>query len=339
MLKGKGKGKGKAAPSQPPGLWMEKGGKSAGKGFGKMGFQKGYQFKGGKGFSGKGKGKPWNSNPTGSGYQGHCYTCGKIGHKTIECGVMNLQTGRINGVEESQGNESQIRQANSVELPCVWNLCSVTKVTNQFAALGEPDGIDHQEFPTIKESGTNTEPRRTNFRRAPKGKKGWKILDDIPENEAIEMCIQDAHRQRTEEGTIKEICVLESRGEPIKINLGFQVTDVKKPLISVRRIVERDNIVNFGPEQGDNYILNRKSGNKILLRPNGKGSYIMDVEFVGGGPAEIIVDSGAEESVCPKDWGEQFGLNAGGPKMRFRNASGGTINHYGHREVIVTAPF
>ena len=55
----------------------------------------------------------------------------------------------------------------------------------------------------------------------------------------------------------------------------------------------------FGPDEGDNYILNKLTGDKLMLRPNGKGSYLMDVQFVGGGKAEITVDSGAEESVCP----------------------------------------
>ena len=54
---------------------------------------------------------------------------------------------------------------------------------------------------------------------------------------------------------------------------------------------------------------------------------------------KVIVDSGAEESVCPKDWGSQFGLKQAVHPMRFKNASGGVISHYGEREVLVTAPF
>ena len=34
----------------------------------------------------------------------------------------------------------------------------------------------------------------------------------------------------------------------------------------------------------------------------------MDVSFEGGEKMEITVDSGAEESVCPWAWGEQFGI-------------------------------
>ena len=43
--------------------------------------------------------------------------------------------------------------------------------------------------------------------------------------------------------------------------------------------------------------------------------------FVGGGKAEITVDSGAEENVCPREWGAQFGVRDAKRKMKFRNAS------------------
>ena len=62
----------------------------------------------------------------------------------------------------------------------------------------------------------------------------------------------------------------------------------------------------------------------------------MDVSFgenVEG--IEITVDSSAEESVCPQAWGKQFGMGEVGQKMNLVNASGGKINHYGQRDVVV----
>ena len=91
-----------------------------------------------------------------------------------------------------------------------------------------------------------------------------------------------------------------------KMKIRFQVADVKKPLMAVKRIVENGNRVGFS--EGGSYIVNDKTGDKLRLRENGKGSYIMDVDSVGGGKGEITVDSGAEESVCPSGWGEQFGV-------------------------------
>ena len=101
-----------------------------------------------------------------------------------------------------------------------------------------------------------------------------------------------------------EVCMVEK--EEKHMCLGFQVADVKKPLISVKRIVEKGNYVSFGPAEEDNYILNKESGDKMYLKPNGKGSYLMVVGMKGGGREEITVDSGAEESVCPKEWGAKL---------------------------------
>eukprot|EP00973_Karenia_brevis_P050669 7037633-Karenia_brevis.AAC.1 len=76
-----------------------------------------------------------------------------------------------------------------------------------------------------------------------------------------------------------------------------------------------------------------------MLKPNGRGSYLMKVNFVGGGPTEITVESGAEESVCPWEWGEHFGCKDAPVPMRLRNASGRTIPHWGSRKVQVVSTF
>ena len=119
----------------------------------------------------------------------------------------------------------------------------------------------------------------------------------------------------------------------------FQVADVKKPLVSVKRITEKGNHVQFGPAEKDNFILNKETGDKVLLRGNGKGSYMLDVCFLGGKKTSITVDSGAEENVCPWEWGEQFRVSENCTRMQFRNASGGTIEHFGQRDVVVESPF
>jgi hypothetical protein len=117
------------------------------------------------------------------------------------------------------------------------------------------------------------------------------------------------------------------------------VADVHKPLAAVKRIVEKGNHVEFGPNPEDNFILNKKTGTKLMLTPNGRGSYLMEVNFVGGGKTQITVDSGAEENVCPWEWGVQFGIAPADRWMKFRNAGGGLMEHYGQRQVMVEAPF
>ena len=124
-----------------------------------------------------------------------------------------------------------------------------------------------------------------------------------------------------------------------KVGFRFQVADVKKPLVSVKRITEKGNHVQFGPGEEDNFILNKESGNKVPLRRNGKGSYMLDVCFVDGEKTSITVDSGAEENVCPWGWGKQFKVSETHTPMHFRNASGGVIEHFGQRDVVVESPF
>ena len=142
----------------------------------------------------------------------------------------------------------------------------------------------------------------------------------------------------------KEINLMENRGEgkgeKEKIfGIEFQVAAVKKPLIAVKRIVEKGNRVLFGPKDEDNYILNQVTGDRINMKPNGRGSYLLDVNLVGGGNTKIVVDSGAEENVCPYEWAEHFGLGPADRWLRFRDASGNWIEHFGKRVVMVTNPF
>ena len=67
--------------------------------------------------------------------------------------------------------------------------------------------------------------------------------------------------------------------------------------------------------------------------------YMLDVCFVDGEKTSITVDSGAEENVCPWGWGKQFKVSETHTPMHFRNASGGVIEHFGQRDVVVESPF
>ena len=197
-------------------------------------------------------------------------------------------------------------------------MCQV-EVSNRFAALADDDApqidvdVETEDHPKVDRQGVRQLQKHQKMPRACKN--GWKKI----EKKEVEVCAVDNGE--------KQMC------------LGFQVADVKKPLISVRRIVEKGNHVSFGPAVEDNYIINKKTGDKLMLKPNGNGSYLMEVCFVGGGRTEITVDSGAEENVCPWEWGAQFETRKVGKKMNFRNASGGYVEHYGQRDVLVASPF
>ena len=99
--------------------------------------------------------------------------------------------------------------------------------------------------------------------------------------------------------------------------------------------MENGNRVVFS--ENGSYIVNDRTGDKLRLRENGKGSYLMDVNLVGGGSGEITIDCGAEESVCPRNWGNRFRINEKVERLRFRGADGGEIKHYGERATYVTS--
>ena len=67
------------------------------------------------------------------------------------------------------------------------------------------------------------------------------------------------------------------------LGVGFGVTDGKKPLLSVKPVCEKGNIVHFGPGDDDNYIQNVASGERIRLQRRGN-SYVMRGELLDRAP-------------------------------------------------------
>ena len=63
------------------------------------------------------------------------------------------------------------------------------------------------------------------------------------------------------------------------LGMTFQVTEVRKPLAAVWRLVEKGNLVQFGPSDAQCFIQNIQSGRRIQLHRRG-GSYILRVEYV-----------------------------------------------------------
>ena len=128
-----------------------------------------------------------------------------------------------------------------------------------------------------------------------------------------------------------EICVVEGKRN---IEMQFQVSGVRKALGAVWRICDSGNLVQFGPRSEDCFIKNLKSEEKIPMRREGR-SYVVDLLFEGGKQGKFTVDSAAEESACPWEWGEEFGCKRvkAGEGMKLINASGGVIEHWGSRNV------
>ena len=139
-----------------------------------------------------------------------------------------------------------------------------------------------------------------------------------------------------------DLCNVEGEGEKggmSTIKVDFQVAAVKKPLMSVKRICETGNRDCFGPKEGDNYVVNSETNKRVQLRPNGKGSYLLDAKFKGGENVSVVVDSGAEENVCPFWWGEQFGISEPKAWLNFSGANGAKIPHDGKRAIVMESTF
>ena len=71
------------------------------------------------------------------------------------------------------------------------------------------------------------------------------------------------------------------------LGMTFQVTEVRKPLAAVWRLTEKGNVVQFGPEEHQNFVLNLQTNKKIRLHRRG-GSYVLKVEYM-----KWIPDSGS----------------------------------------------
>jgi hypothetical protein len=364
--KGKGDQKGK-------GGFGKGGGKDYGKGYGKSwspygkggaynpkGYGKDGGGKGGKDGGGKGYGKDGGGKGGGYGYQGVCWKCNRIGHKAMECRV---------GINEVDGGRSDTtKEECAVEIGGCWNVCAV-----EVSADGDRNPAGRSEFyadsskmrkfkepktPTRNSFGILQDEEEATEDVAGAPRCGWcsKMLLVLQEESFPKLgCCEEGKCKvkfkkinKKDWRKLPRMKAIEEEDEDVWIQpvetdktmkLGFQVADVKKPLISVKRICEKDNLVSFGPKLEDNFILNRTSGDKLMLKPSGKGCYVMDVSFVNGERTTITVDSGAEENVCPWEWGQQFGIQPADNWMNFRNASGGWMEHYGKRDVVVTSPF
>ena len=72
---------------------------------------------------------------------------------------------------------------------------------------------------------------------------------------------------------------VEGENEDERMGMGFQASDVRKPLAAVYRIVEKGNKVQFGPKPEHNFIMNEKTGKKVYMRRKNR-SYVLDVHFV-----------------------------------------------------------
>jgi hypothetical protein len=73
--------------------------------------------------------------------------------------------------------------------------------------------------------------------------------------------------------------MLKTKGQLEIMSLGFQVSDVQKPLAAVWRTAEMGSLIQLGPWAEDNFTMNGETQKKIMIVRR-KGSYVIEAEFV-----------------------------------------------------------
>ena len=295
--KGKGKGNQPFVKGQPKGM---------GKHQGQM--QAPWQtWNGGKNGGGKGSGKQ------GKGYQGTCWTCGEVGHKSAEC---KHGGARVNNVEDENKEQEiggvvwDVGAVDRVEVhPTVWlknrfqgfqvepertkmDFGSVMKVVAPRKGKNNGRHAQCEELVEIN----NIETKRT---RKIKGK----VTIDSGAGESV---WPSHHLGGPDESGLTSVGFLAANGSkmpnygPKKVvfenegktrSMKFHCTDVKKPLGAVSRICEKGNIVQFGPSEDQCFIQNIVTQEKIPMKLE-KGTYVMEVDFVVNEDVEVNRNAG-----------------------------------------------
>ena len=233
------KGKGKGSEYGKGGMKGAKGG------YGKGGM-KGADYGKGKGFAkGVGKGKSF-----GKGFMGECWSCGQTGHRSDQCR-------KTWAIEEETAEVAQVQ-----EIGGVWQIGSIDV---KKAEVEESAKIDESAWSVVVRKKKKKSAEVPIYAVQEK-KQGEFITVDSgaaesvwPENYRQEIPLLQADQAKASSRYVaangevmtnkgRKLVHFRTGGEKSIKAMEFQVTQVKKPLASVRRIVERGNKVVFSKE-------------------------------------------------------------------------------------------
>lgn len=276
--KGKGKGKNGYNSWGKGGQWNSKGGEG----------YKGGEWKGkGKGYEPKGKGKG------GGGFQGTCFFCGEFGHSQSRCREKDKY---MEGVREKGGGkggaawsleeveeEKTRRDLSALEESSWRTLCSVEKEIPWTVVKGKSWGSDKEAKKKVKEiNGMET--------KKPKMVKEINAVEDYPRKLVLTIDSGASENvigrhavprcpMRPSAGSRAGVTYVAANGmqmpnlgeKRVKVRtkegccceLKMQVTDVRKPLMSVSKICDAGHRVTFWSEGGGDRGERDGEGHKV----------------------------------------------------------------------------
>ena len=251
----KGKGKGQLSKGKGKGN-----GKDSSKGGGKGGQKGEYGWWSSKSDSwsskagGKGKGKT---------IVGDCWNCGECGHRASECPKKGspMAIGSVEQHDEVHvGGVWEIAQVEVEEEIEEKEINTVEKDMTKWVSLG------HGEITVDSAAEESVCPKE------------WGGAYEI-EEPAKWMKFKNASGGKMEHYGAKHVVFKAGEQNDRLMSLGFQVSEVQKPLAAVWRIAEKGNIVQFGPKPEHNFIQSVSTGDRLPMIKRG-GSYVLNAEFV-----------------------------------------------------------
>jgi hypothetical protein len=274
-----------------------KGGGKNGKGYGKDGYKgyKGYGkenwYKGYKGGGKDGYGKNGGDKGKGKGFTGPCFVCGEVGHRAASCPNRKGSQNMDIGAVDSAG---------ATVVGGVWEIAAVQKI---------------EEWQEVKEGGKVGGPVLAG--PSPKANRDRNMFEGLEVGECEDM--DEDEWPKVEEvayvvkGKLKSMRYKQKAMKDKEVGKGILKQGVNKEELAVCAVPFASCCAPPG------------------LGGGGIGIHAVESGWRRVGMEEITIDSAAEESVCPRQWATVFGTRATDKKLKFINASGGEMGHYGER--------
>ena len=273
--------------------------------------------KGGKGkgkFNGKGGGKGMKGKGKGAAFGGECWHCGEKGHRATDCPKQGgkMEIGCVEG------------GCKDVALGGIWSIAAVTKL----------EGDDEGDWTTVKDK-----------KKEARGHINTKTLNTKNADTMNALNTKNTATMNTKNTDTKNTDTKNTDNKNTKaINLKRFTDDKNTKAINLKRLTDRED----KPSDrrfvlGDFMKVRPEAPAKARLPQSADETMVRHVcavqrdPWVPVGSGEIWVDSAAEESVCPRMWGEAYETKMPARKLRFVNASGGEMGHYGEKTATFRA--